>query len=318
MPTLLSRLRRRLFGIALEEATIARRGFRPCAPEARARLEGIGQTFLLGYHAALEDADPWAIARRVEQVEAERRGFAFEGAAMGMTLLDLLLPGGRGRLRALLDGPGAPHTYMVHVGSGWALARLRRPVAPLLRRLDPLLGWLALDGFGFHEGYFAAAQYLGGQPWPARLSGYGCRVFDQGFGRSLWFSQGASSAAVAAAIAGFPASRHPDLWSGVGLAAAYAGGADWDGLHALRAAAGPLRAQLAQGAAFAAEARRRAGNPAAHTDLACQVFCGVPADFAADVTQRALADLVPRGAEPAYEDWRRRITAEFEIGSLVG
>jgi hypothetical protein len=73
----------------------------------------------------------------------------------------------------------------------------------------------------------------------------------------------------------FPQSRQADLWSGVGLACAYAGGVDRRRLEFLREAAGPYLAQAAQGAAFAAKARARAGNPAHQTDLACGVFCGI-------------------------------------------
>ena len=64
--------------------------------------------------------------------------------------------------RSFLAGPGAAHTYMVHVGAGWALAQLRRRVDRALARLDPLLGWLAVDGYGFHQGYFRWPDVGGG------------------------------------------------------------------------------------------------------------------------------------------------------------
>lgn len=300
-------LRRRIFGISLEEATFARRGFRGGSNGARQQLERSGRTFLVGYNAALEVADPLALAQRLSAAEPELRGFAFEGAAMSLALRDLLTPWKRSRWRSFAEGPGASHAYMIHVGVGWALARLRRRVEPALARLDPLLGWLALDGYGFHQGYFHWPRYVEKQELPTELSGYSRRAFDQGLGRSLWFVDGADVSRIPATIGSFAPSRQADLWSGIGLASAYAGGSDCGALDALRQAAGPFRAHLAQGAAFAAKTRQRADNPARHTDQACEVLCRMPADAAAAITDTALEKLPFDGPQPAYEIWRERI-----------
>jgi enediyne biosynthesis protein E3 len=307
--SLAARTRRRFFGLAPEEASFARRGFRAKDEMARHRLEAIGRTFLLGYQAALEEDEADSLARRLTQVPHDARGFAFEGAAMALSLLDLVTPWERGRWQTFTAGAGKPHTYMMHVGLGWALARLRRPVGRHLNRLDPLLGWLTVDGYGFHEGYFKWRHYVEGHALPARLKGYERRVFDQGLGRSIWFVRGADAAAVAETLNGFDPARRPDLWSGVGLACAYAGGAGRQAMEGLRAAAGEYRPQLAQGAAFAAKTRERAGNPNANAEEACRIFCGRTAAEAAAVTDAALAGLRAEGALPSYEVWRRRIQA---------
>jgi hypothetical protein len=277
-------------------------------------VERIGCNFLHGYHAALEEDEVDALALRLNKIESELRGFAFEGAAMSLTLLDHLTPFRNNRLHAFLNGHGATHPYMVHVGAGWAFARLpwlRRCVERPLARLDPLLRWLAVDGYGFHEGYFHWRRCVETQAIPDRLAGYGRRAFDQGLGRSLWFVDGADVSRIPATIGAFPPSRHADLWAGVGLACTYAGGAERDCLEALLAKAGPYAPTLAQGAAFAAKARHRAGNPATHTEIACQVLCALSADGAAHLCDLALKDLPPDGAEPAYEVWRQRIRAQF-------
>ncbi len=304
-------LRQRLFGISPREVSFARRGFQEDNPSVRLRLERIGQTFLHGYHAALLDDHPAPLARRLAAIDPELRGFAFEGAAMGLTLMDYLVPWRKNRLRVFLDGPGAAHVYMVHVGAGWALARLRRRVERPLQRLDAILGWLAVDGYGFHEGYFHWPRYVREQALPRKLAGYALRVFDQGLGRSLWFVEGADVAKISATIAAFPQARQSDLWSGVGLAGAYAGGGEPDAVAALLDAAGPYQPELAQGAAFAAKARQRAGNPTAHTEQACRIVCGTSAEEAAALTDRALEDLPPDGEEPAFEIWRQRLQAHF-------
>ncbi len=274
-------------------------------------LEGIGRTFLLGYHAALEEDQPDRLGSMLDGIEPELRGFAFEGAGMGLYLLDLLTPWRRDRLHQFLEGPGAVHVYMVHVGAGWALAQLARRVDLALARFDPLLGWLAVDGYGFHQGYFHWPETVEGQRVPRRLSGYARRVFDQGLGRSLWFVEGAEVSRIASTIARFPQPRHGDLWSGVGLACAYAGGVPGEAIEALVTLAGGHHPDMAQGVAFAAKARQHAGNPASHTELACGVVCGMPADEAASLTDHALTNLMDEGGLPAYEVWRRRIRANW-------
>lgn len=313
-------VRRALLGIDPAETSCARRGFRGEAGPLRDRLERVGQTFVQGYHAALAEEQPGPLAERIDtEVERDFRGFAYEGAGMALALLDTLIPGRRNRLARLLDGPADAHIYIVHVGAGWVMARL--PVSPeryLARLADPLLRWLALDGYGFHEGFFRWPRSVARQEVPRRLHGYARRGFDQGLGRSLWFVDGADVDRLPRTIGAFPASRQPDLWAGLGLACAYAGGRTEAEIEALLAAAGPHAPQFAQGVAFAAEARQRAGNPTSHTELACQVIWGAPAGDAAAVGDEARRDLpADRPGEPAFEVWRRRIQEVFSQRRLA-
>ncbi len=315
-------LRNRLFGLSTAETTFARRRFRGDNRAAQPRLECIGATFLYGYHTALDEDRPAALEQALASVENEMRGFAYEGAAMGLALRDLLTPWRQDRLRAFLAGPGEAHVYMIHVGAGWLPARLGLPVQRFTARLDPLLRWLALDGYGFHQGYFHWPRYVDAGFAPYRLSGYARRAFDQGLGRSLWFVDGADVARIPVTISTFPLMRRPDLWSGVGLACAYAGGASRAEIEALCAASGPFLPQVAQGAAFAAQARRRADTPAEHTALACRILCRMSAEDAAQTTEEALQGLTEQGfnndsAEPAYERWRQRIQARFAFTEVT-
>src|SRR6185436_17797456 len=222
--SLLGQARRRFLGISPIEVSFNRRGFRASEEVARLRLEQIGIIFLSGYHAALEETVFAPLAHRLSAVDADLRGFAFEGTAMGLALLDYFTPWRKDRWHTFTSRLGQSHIYMMHIGLGWALARLRRSVTSYLAGLDPLLGWLVVDGYGFHEGYFSWPRYIERQAIPTRLNGYERRVFDQGLGRSIWFVKGANVTAVASAINSFPFARREDLWSGVGLASAYAGG----------------------------------------------------------------------------------------------
>ena len=311
--SLLGQARRRCLGLSPTEASFAKRGFSAGEDDARKRLEQIGITFLSGYHAALEETAFVSLARRLAAVETELRGFAFEGAAMGLALLDCFTPWRKDRWTTFTERLAQPHIYMMHVGLGWALARLRRSVTPYLARLDPLLGWLVVDGYGFHEGYFSWPRYIERQTIPAHLESYERRVFDQGLGRSIWFVKGADVSAVASAIDAFPSLRRADLWSGAGLACAYAGGCSRAAIELLRAAAGKHLPPLAQGAAFAAKTRQRAANLNSHIETACRVLCGHSAEQVAAITDAALKDLHGDGGLPAYEEWRRRIQNKLAL-----
>jgi len=305
--SLVGRMRIRFLGLSPDEASFAKRGFHASDDCARHRLEQIGTTFLRGYHAALEETALAPLAQRLAKVETEFRGFAFEGAAMGLALLDCFTPWRDDRWRTFTERFAQPHIYMMHVGLGWALARFRRRVTPYLTRLDPLLGWLIVDGYGFHEGYFGSPRYVEQLAPPAHLIGYEQRVFDQGLGRSIWFVKGADVAAVVGAVNAFPIARRDDLWSGVGLACAYAGGCGPAAIQSLRTAAGQHFLALAQGVAFAAKARKRAANHNPHTETVCRMICGCSAEDVAAITDAALEDLQERGSLPAYEEWRSRI-----------
>jgi hypothetical protein len=306
-----------MLGINLREVECDRRGFRVGDGAIRQRIEEVGRSFLRGYHLALENPDPGLLTMRLNPIADCWRGFAFEGAAMALALLDWLTPWRRNRWSNFRHGGGSPHDYMLHVGIGWAAARLPIRISSLSAKLDPLHHWLVIDGYGFHEGYFHWPKSVQAQVVPRRFEGYARRVFDQGLGRSLWFVEGADSTRIEQTIRTFADSRHSDLWSGVGLAAGYAGGVDSSVLESLGELAGPYFPQLAQGVAFAAKARQRAGSPAPHTELACQMLCGLSADDAAAITDACAFDLPLADSEPQYETWRQRIQGHFTSNARI-
>jgi len=314
-------VRRTLFSIAAREATFAQRGFVRGDSVIVSHLERIGQLFLLGYNAAIARGTPIGFADELRRVPRTHTGFVVEGAAMAFALLDRLLLPRRRRVMRFLYGDASKHPYMTHVGIGWALARLGLARFEVTRRraligMDPLLRWLAIDGYGFHEGYFHRRRVVDRGWRPAPDSSYVARAFDQGLGRSLWFSECADPLRIAGTIARFDDSRHGDLWAGVGLACAYAGGVSDPVIAELARLGEPYARQLAQGVAFAAKTRLRAGNLVEHTTRACRVLCGMEPDQAAALTDECLAGLTsgtPR--VPAFELWRRRIAARFAVRS---
>jgi enediyne biosynthesis protein E3 len=315
MRRLLAALRKRLVSIPDREVLVATRGFDVTEAATVRRLEDIGRAFVAGYNTAVASTDLSELQGALESYRHSLRGFAYEGASMGLAIVDFMTPFSKSWSQ-FAGTFGASHIYMVHVGYGWALARLPVSTARALRRLEEPLRWLAMDGYGFHQGYFHWPKYIRAAQ-ASGLNGYAARAFDQGLGRSLWFVCGAEPGRIERAITQFDIRRAPDLWAGVGLAAAYAGGASRSDLDKIHVLAGSYAAHVAQGAAFAAEARLRAGNPIDHTELACRVLCGMSLEGAAQIARDCYpSDMLAAGSEDSYEIWRTRIRNRFSEAAL--
>jgi enediyne biosynthesis protein E3 len=328
MPSAWRALRRRILTPGMANTKLSVRGFHEKDPAARDLLETVGRTFLEGYAHAAEARTPDEPERHLERIPRQFRGFAYEGAAMGFAVRDGLPFGRGGRTVRFLNGAAQPHSYMIYVGAGWAMARVPRFRWARLDLGDPLLRWLALDGYGFHQAYFHTGKYVHEQyrepdfPWPADgPAWYADHGIDQGIGRAMWFVGGADPQVVADLIDSFPAARQPDLYSGAGLAATYAGGGDEAELRMFRSRAGACLPNVAQGSAFAATARVEAGLAIEHTALATRVFCEMTPEEATRLCGRTrpapTAEVPEHPGVPSFEVWRRRITAAFVTDAEV-
>jgi hypothetical protein len=300
-------LRQRALRLDPREVDPTHRGFACGREAARERFRAIGAALLEGHAHAVRLGRARGLEVELARVPSELRGFAFEGAALGLALLDLVGWPPRARWAEFAHGAGEPHAYMLHVGAGLARERFGLPLVLPLAGFDPLLGALVADGQGFFAGYFRPERATA--PAPARVRGYARRAWDQGLGRALWFVCGAEPVRAAQALECCEVARRGDLWSGLGLACAYAaGGADGAPGELARLARGAgFGCEVAQGACFAAEARARAGNRAQHVREACEALCGLDDERAAALARSARAGL-PEGDEGgAYEAWRARI-----------
>ena len=320
MSNIWRKLRRRVLTPSMTETKLATRGFHEKSPEARELLETVGEMFLTGYAYAAESKHVEEAVDRLEQLPVRFRGFAYEGAGMGFAMRDGLPFGGTLCEKFLATEKGQEHVYIIYVGIGWALARLPRMrwAKATAATTDPLLRWLVLDGYGFHQAYFHTTKYVEEQyeepgfPWPGGVAAnYSSRVVDQGIGRAMWFIAGSDADLCATMIEKFDPARRGDLYAGTGLAATYAGGAQEDELSVLWERAGEHRGSLAQGAAFAAECRVHADLVIPHTELASRFFCGTTAVAAAAVTDHARPTPVLDSDVPAFEVWRHAIAAGF-------
>lgn len=296
---------------------LGRRGFPPGAPAAQRVLNDVVHSFAVGYNGVLASQpavrqtrdDP---AHPEDQLPHAMRGFAIEGAAMSSVLLDLLTFSDGRRFRALHDANGGHYTHLIHVGAGWAFARLHRRPWGRVRPAQPMFGWLAWDGWGFHQAFFHS-QRVYTRHWIERATpGEVRQIRDQGVGRALWFYAGADPARITEVIAGFPPARRSDLWAGIGLAAAYTGAQPSAVLARLVQSANGYRDHLAQGAAFAAKAHLLSGGVPEPAAAAVEVLTDAEFELAASWTDASLAAALRQPGGPgAYEHWRAGIRAAW-------
>lgn len=306
-----------LFKVSYKEASLQKRGFYVKDAHAASLLENIGIAFLDGYHHCLDINDETVLCRSLDQKTTLFRGFSYEGAAMGMAVKDAFKATPNKRIPGFIDGSGNHHVYMLHVGIGWAYARLPFHVENILTRYDPLLRWLILDGYGFHEAYFKTEKIVRQQLLP-KLSQRATHVFYQGVGRALWFVCGTEVDHVAKTVHAFPARFHADLWAGVGLAAVYAGGAQASELQRLKDHSGVHLSFLLQGVAFAAKARERADTVTTDTQHAIMAMTGYNVSTVAAITDRALLKVDPlQDASTQYYTWRKMIAEELYTKTLI-
>lgn len=266
-----------------------------------------------GFRLTLEDDRFDVLVTQLNKVEADWRGFAYEGVGLGFTVFDYFLPW-RKRLQAFVSGPGAPYIIPIYIGVGLAIGRIGGGwLEWFAARLEhPVFRWMVIDGYGFYKGFFSQQRYLEEQEIPAHLSLYARRVFDQGLGRSIWFAREEKVERVIATIMAFPESRQADLWSGAGFACAYAGSPmARQELEALQAAADAYKPQLALAGALAAKRRHGFGHVTPQTELACQVFCGLSGGAAARIANDALENLPTSGLISPHKIWRERIEEQF-------
>lgn len=296
---------------------------------ARTQLEASARQFIIGYEFGIEQRDHEGLVARLESLQQEYRGFAYEGAVMALSVRDVMSPlPGRRRTETFLagpgydDGPGSRHIFMAYMGLGFALARLPaflwRRALPRQSKLPehPSLRGLILDGYGFHMAFFHHAKWVDGQYSPKRLRWPGPhtitqRVLDQGVGRAMWFVHGGDVEQLLDGIERFAPERRSDLMSGAGLAASYAGGVDEEALDLLWSKAGRYRPEVAQGAVFALRARDVSNLITPGNEAAARRFCGCTATEASQIAAEVAAGLPMDGSLATYEEFRRRIRLRF-------
>lgn len=274
----LKAIRKQFLGLPLSEADFKVRKFEE-GHDAQERLELVAKTVVQGYNTAVEHGlgpDLMAIATSIDK---ELQGFFNEGIGMGLHALDTFSFSKKKQFWSFIEGEGNHHEYMSYIGAGLTCAVFKKPFKKLLDK-GSVTSWLALDGIGFYYAMFKTPKVLADVYVPKKIKADAFYLdrFDNGVGRALWFYASGEPQKIADTIKQFPESRRGPIWSGVGLAATYAGGVTEEKLRKLRALSGEHCLQLGQGSILAIHTRFTAGNPSTYNKMATAVLVGSTAE----------------------------------------
>ena len=189
-------------------------------PKIYEQVSDARTAFLQGFHKALR-ASPEMLPQLLRDEPFQRRGFALEGAAMALALIDEVSPTPQRLLEALLNDRSTGEQTLSAIGVGWASARLGKPLDWLPMALNPRYMPAVADGYGFHQGFFH----------PHRFTNRGFPIgkgelrtsYDIGLGRALWFIHIGNVEPIVQTIDRFTADRRKQLWHGAGTACAFTG-----------------------------------------------------------------------------------------------
>ena len=274
--------------------------------EVSQKIERIRSIFLDTQLFYTNNNETDALIGYLEKIEILYRSIGYESASMSIALKDLENNRRLDNWLFFAKGPALAHKAQVYIGLGWAIAKLNLPFTEIVQMIESRLYHRVADGCGYYDGNFRQRHTVINMQAPVYLPEAAMPIYDQGVGRSLWYSSNADIEKIRSKIEHFPARRHADLWRGVGIAVAYVGGCDEETLKTLLEYAGINRVQLACGSALAAKSRMEANSMTADTDRCSRLWFSLTESetnmFSLDTGN---PDTI--GNEKAYMNWVMQI-----------
>jgi enediyne biosynthesis protein E3 len=275
--------------------------------EALLRIERIKSVFLDTqiFYSMHDNID--ALIGYLENTETEFRSIAYESASMAIALKELKNNEGLNTWLYYKNGPALAHKAQVHVGLGWAIAKLNLPFLAVVNKIDTSLYYRVADGCGYYDGSFRHKQTIMNRQLPGYIPNATMSMYDQGVGRSLWYTCSADINKICSMINSFPAVRQASLWRGIGIAVAYVGGCDDDTLKILLQYAATNRIQLTYGAALALGSRIEANTLTKDTAHCSRLWFSHTASEA-NIFSLDPANPVTDENEQVYFNWIKQVS----------
>jgi enediyne biosynthesis protein E3 len=242
------------------------------------KTEAIKTVFLDTQLFYAKHNDMPALIEYLENTEKEFSSIAYESASMVIALKDFESDTFPQEWLLFANGPAAAHQAQVYVGLGWAIAKFNFPFLTAVEKLYSKFYIRIADGCGYYDGSFKYRQTVTNQKLPVYLPTAAMPMYDQGIGRSIWYTEKADIHKICSKIESFAPGRHADLWRGVGIAVAYVGGCDDKDLKTLFEYASTNCFQLACGAALAARSRIMANTMTADTNRCSRFWFAITAN----------------------------------------
>lgn len=252
------------------------------------KMERIRSIFQAAQELVSKKEDVYRLISTLEEENSEFLSVAYEGAAMEFALQDLAKGNSIPSWNSFMSRSEA-HAPQVYVGLGWAIAREKPANLSFLDHLYPHMQFRVWDGCGYYDGIFRHRQVIKNQARLEYIPEKDFKGYDEGLGRSLWYSCKGDENKLPEMIQNFAPERHPDLWRGIGIACSYVGGCNETLLKTLSALAGKHNIQLGIGAAMVAKSRILTNCMTPDMELSCNIFCKTTAQEAMQAVNRAEA-----------------------------
>jgi hypothetical protein len=235
----------------------------------------IQQLFQASAMAVSETMDDATLIASLEQNDKTFISIAYEASAMERAFLDFNNNDfALSHWQAFLQ-LAPQHSTQIHIGLGWAIAKRRIAIKQVEAVIKPLQLPRVLDGTGYCEGIFKQRLAVKEMKTPEWLDDILIRGYDQGLGRSLWYTAKGEPDALNTLIEPFPENRKSDLWRGIGIAVTYVGGCDENELQTIFKLAKENQVQLAIGAVLATSSRNEANAITKDLEIVCETWCGI-------------------------------------------
>lgn len=259
-------------------------------------MENIKNIFQSARETAANQKDLNELVKLLQDTDREFLSVAFEGASMEIALKDFSEDLSMQKWLTYLDFAKS-HAAQIFIGLGWAIAQEKKTGLLFLKDLDPGMLFRMWDGCGYFDGILRQRQVVKSQARLDYISEKDFRSYDQGLGRSIWYSTKGDPAKTSEIIATFPPARQTDLWRGIGIACSYVGGCDEKTLQSLLSFGGNNKTQLGIGAAMVAKSRFQANCMTPDIETACNVFCNMTAIEAMEIIVEADSEVYD------FENW---------------
>ena len=280
------------------------------------KMEQIKTVFLDTQLFYAKHIDMPALIGYLENTAPEFRSIAYESASMAIALTDLEAGSFPAQWVLFANGPACLHKPQVYIGLGWAIAKTGLCFLTAIEKLHAAFYYRIADGCGYYDGSFKRRHTVINKELPAYLPPAALPMYDQGIGRSIWYTEKAAVHNISNRIKTFAPDRHADLWRGVGTAVAYVGGCHDEELETLFQYAASNSYQLTCGAALAARSRAMANTMTADTDRCGRLWFALTANHthALDLIREHISGITD---EEKYADWIKKIEQRLATSFAV-
>lgn len=213
---------------------------------------------------------------------------------------------------ALLAELVPDHIASLGLGVGHVMSALQVDADITQALSEHYLGWMAMDAYGMHEGYFRWFDSVHKMKMPEGLPPLAQEAFDQGLGRGLWFIAGGDSDTILNLVNSFPIARRFSMWRGIGLNVGFWGAFDEKQIRQLYKASGKFLPYFQQGVVQAVAMRCDIDEVEDHTRAGSEIVCGAPIHEISELAH-TLMQKVPGGPAESrtFFGWQNEIVDFF-------